>query len=124
MEVKHSSPLVYRVYEEMKKHVGKENAISGVVLSRKLGITERQLRECVREIRQSTELEKVIASGNTGYYLCKNKDEYMKARDRLRSTALDLLTTLSALDKKVGQDGQMKIMLGEFYKDTFHAMGE
>lgn len=124
MTAKHHEPKVYKIYKELKKHVGKENAISGADLSAKFDISERQLRIYIREGRQSSELEKVIASDESGYYICRTKEEYLRVRDRLRATALDLLKTISVNDTKVGLEGQMKMELGAFYKDTFRAFGE
>ena len=38
IEVKHHAPIVYKVYEEMKSHVGKSNAISADDLCDKFGV--------------------------------------------------------------------------------------
>ena len=70
-EIKHSKPLTYRIYDYLKEnHVGKENAISGADLADKFNISQRKLREVVNEIRNSQELEKIIASSNNGYFIC------------------------------------------------------
>ena len=54
--IKHHSSVVYEVYSELKKHVGKENAISADSLSRLFNISERELREVISTIRTSGEL--------------------------------------------------------------------
>jgi transcriptional antiterminator len=122
-EIKHSKPLTYRIYDYLKEnHVGKENAISGADLADKFNISQRKLREVVNEIRNSQELEKIIASSNNGYFICTN-EEFRRANNRLLSTAFNLLRTARANEHKAGLDGQMKMQLGEFYKDTFQAFG-
>ncbi len=116
METKHSDPMTYRIYDELKKHIGKENAISGPALSAKFEISERELRGYINEICVSGELEKIVASGNAGYYLCQSKEDSNKARERLLKQAFSLLRRASAIEKKAGLDGQCKIRLGEYYK--------
>ena len=45
IEVKHHEPLVYRVYDLLKReHLGKENGIVRSEFALQLGITERELR--------------------------------------------------------------------------------
>lgn len=116
-------PIVYRIYDLLKKHVGKENAVSAKDLSGWFGISERQLRDYISEIRRSVELEKVVSSSNHGYYIC-TAEEAAQANERLYSQAFSLLKTANANEKKVGKNGQMKIRLGKFYKDTFEAFGK
>lgn len=123
IEIKHHKPLAYRIYDYLKQnHVGKENAISGKKLSAKFNIRERALREVINEIRNSQELEKIVASSNNGYFIC-TKEEFRQANNRLLHTACNLLRTVRANEHKAGMDGQMKMKLGEFYKDTFQAFG-
>lgn len=44
MERLNHEPIVYRVYDEMKNHVGKENAITAEELSAYFDISERRKR--------------------------------------------------------------------------------
>lgn len=123
-EQKKLRPIVYRIYDELKKHIGEENAISGVNLSAIFGISQRQLRTHIRTIRTSKEFEKLIGSNNNGYYVCASQSEYLRSIKRLYSAAVDLFATANSSKTKAGLDGQMKLKLGEFYKDTFQAFGE
>lgn len=122
MEKRHE-PIVYRIYDEMKNHIGKENAISGAKLSAKFDISERKLRDYIRIIRQSGELSKVILTCNKGYYI-PTKQDGMRDNNRLYSQAFSLLRAAREQDKKAGLDGQFKIKMGEFYKDYVQAYGE
>lgn len=106
-------PVVYRIYEFLKHHVGKEHAISAENLAEVFGISERKLREYISEIRRSGELEKVVCSCNGGYYIC-TEEEADRANKRLYSQAFSLLKTAHANDRKAGRNGQMKIELGKF----------
>lgn len=123
MERLNHEPIVYRVYDEMKNHVGKENAITAEELSAYFDISERKLRDIIKTIRRSRELEKVIGSYNGGYFIC-TKQEVERANNRLLSQAFSLLKTANANEKKAGMNGQMKLKLGNFYKDTYESLGE
>lgn len=116
--VKHHAPIIYQLYEELKSHVGKGNAISAEELSGKFGMTERDLRECISEIRNSTELEKIIGSCNGGYFIC-TEDEFKRSNNRLLSMAFSLLRTARANSRKAGLDGQFKMALGDFYGECY-----
>lgn len=123
IETLHHAPIVYRIYEELKRHIGEENSISARDLSDIFNISKRKLREYINTICESTELEKVIGSGNKGYYVCREED-YAKAENRIKSTTFSLMMRWRAMERKAGKDGQMKLQLGKFYSDTFEAFGE
>lgn len=137
IEVKHHAPIVYKVYEELKFHIGKNNAISADELcslfpEELYGYSRfedylvpdlRKLRTIIREIRRSGELEKVIGSCRNGYYVC-TKDDAQKAIDRIMNTAKNMFKTAYIMSKKVGLDGQMKIQFNEFCADTYHSLME
>jgi len=123
IETKHSEPITYKIYKELKNHIGKENAISGADLSAMFGISKRQLRVYIHEIRNSTELEKVIGSCNRGYYICREED-FDEADKRLERQALSTLKVVWANRKKRSKDGQYKLPLGDYYKEIFQAFGE
>lgn len=137
-QVKHHAPIVYEVYEELKKHIGKENAISAHDLCEifqdelaeelysdiMILPKDRKLRKIMREIRRSTELEKIPCSCKKGYYMARTKEEAQKAIDRLVNTAKNELKTAYTMAKKLGLDGQMKIQFGKYWKDTYHSIME
>ena len=137
IEVKHNEPIVYKVYNELKNHIGKDNAISAKKLCAKfpeefmqldyiLGNSyadERKLRRIIRKIRRSGELEKVIGSCKEGYYVCTKQDA-QKSIDRLMNTAKNMFKTAYIMAKKVGLDGQMKIKMGDYFSDTYHSLME
>lgn len=108
-------PIVYRIYDLLKQHVGKENAVSAKDLSGWFGISERQLRDYIREIRRDGDAERVVASCNHGYYIC-TREELAKANERLYRQALSLMKTVHANEKKIGKTGQMKMRLDEDVK--------
>lgn len=125
IEVKHHAPIVYKVYEELKKHIGVENSISATDLCVACGVgSHRELREIMREMRRSVELEKIPCSCNEGYYMASTKEEARRAIDRLVNTAKNEFKTAYTMAKKVGLDGQMKIQWDEFCGDTYHSLME
>ena len=100
------------IYNELKEHVGRENAIRAEELASMFGMGERQLRDNIREIRRDSEAEEIVSSCNDGYYIC-TRDELEKANERLRRQALSLMKTVRANEKKIGKSGQMKMQLDE-----------
>lgn len=138
IEVKHHAPIIYEVYEELKRHIGKENAISAKDLCFLFpmelcmySISEddwapdvRRLREVMRKIRRSGELEKIPCSCNKGYYVATSKEEAQKAINRLLNAAKNEFKTAHIMAKKLGLDKQMKIQFGEFFNDTYHSLME
>lgn len=118
IQTKNHESIIYRLYDELKNHVGKENAVSAKELSAKFGITKRTLRDYIRAIRNSGEFEKVIGSYQGGYFVC-TKEESDNVTSHLYKHVFNLLGTIRTMDKKAGRDGQMKIKLGAFVKDTY-----
>lgn len=123
IETKHHEPLVYKIYEFMKSHVGEENAIQGRDLAANFTISERQLRSHIHEIRKSDELTRIILSSNRGYFMA-TEEEFDRYNKRLESQAISLLKVFHSNRKKAGKDGQYKIPLGEYYAKIFEAYGE
>ena len=100
------------IYNELKEHVGRENAIRAEELAAMFDMGERQLRDNIREIRRDGDAESVVASCNQGYYIC-TREEMDKANERLRRQALSLMKTVHANEKKIGKSGQMKMLLDD-----------
>lgn len=123
IETKHSETIVYKIYNELKNHVGRENAISGAGLAALFGISKRQLRTHIHEIRNSSELTRIIGSCNAGYFMCREED-FEVADKRLERQALSTLKVVWSNRKKRAKDGQYKIPLGDYYKEIFEAFSE
>lgn len=123
IETKKHEPLVYRIYDELKNHVGKDNAINGSSLSAMFDISERMLRTYIHEIRESKDLSKVILTCNKGYYI-PTEEEGTKDVQRLFNQAFSTLRVARATMDKAGLQGQGKIKLGEYYKEFVEAFGE
>lgn len=122
---KHHRPIVYKVYEEMKRHIGVDNAISATEICLFCGLSgHRELRKIMREIRRSGELEKIPCSCNKGYYMASTKEEAKKSIDRLVNTAKNELKTAYTMANKLGLEGQMKMQFGKYFKDTYHSLME
>lgn len=122
-KAKKHSPLVYAVYECMKQHVGEENAISAKDLSKKFGISERNLRDIISEIRESSVLQLVIGSSANGYFVCM-EEEFFAMNKRLKSAAFSLLKVAYANEKKAAKDGQMRIRFSRYMKESFDAFAK
>lgn len=123
IETKHHAPIVYKVYEELKNHVGSSNSISAKDLADKFSISERALRDIIHTIRDSKELEKAIGCSERGYFVC-TKEDARKSIERLFNQAFSTLKVARALEKKVGKNGQGKISLSDYYAMFYESLGE
>lgn len=122
-ELQHHKPIVYSVYNELKNHVGKKSAISAADLSSLFNISKRDLREIISTIRTSSELRKIVASSNKGYYIC-TAEEFKQANRRLEKQAFSLMKVAYANKKKAAKDGQMLIPLGQYWSEVFESLGK
>ena len=117
IEIKHHEPAVYRLYDYLKNnHLGRENGIKKPELAQKLGINERELRKLTKEINTSTELEKLVSTTHC-CYMCKTKEECEKSIRNTFRTAIALIKKGNTMAKKVGLNGQIKMPLGQYYKE-------
>lgn len=117
IETKHHEPAVYRLYDYLKNnHLGRENGIKKSELAQKLGISERELRRLTKEINTSTELEKLVSTTHC-CYMCKTKEECEKSIRNTFRTAIALIKKGNTMAKKVGLNGQIKMPLGQYYKE-------
>ena len=117
IEIKHHEPAVYRLYDYLKNnHLGRENGIKKPELAQKLGINERELRKLTKEINTSTELEKLVSTTHC-CYMCKTKEECEKSIRNTFRTAISLIKKGNTMAKKVGLNGQIKMPLGQYYKE-------
>lgn len=123
METKKHEPIAYRIYDEMKNHFGRINAIKGKDLAEKFEISERQLRDYIHELREDMQFDKVILTCNKGYYI-PTEEEGTADVQRLFSHAFSTLRIARASVNKASHNGQGKIKLGAYYKEFVEAFGE
>lgn len=123
IETKKHETVAYRIYDELKNHVGKQNAVSAAELSGMFNISERQLRDYIHELREDMSFDKVILSCNKGYYI-PTEQEGTADVQRLLSQAFSTLRIARATVTKGGRNGQGKIKLGKYYKEFVEAFGE
>lgn len=117
IETKHHEPAVYRLYDYLKNnHLGRENGIKKPELAQRLGINERELRKLTKKINTSTELEKLVSTTHC-CYMCKTKEECEKSIRNTFRTAIALIKKGNTMAKKVGLNGQIKMPLGQYYKE-------
>lgn len=121
MKYKKYEPYIYRIYDELSTHRGRENAIAASKLGALFfgtipeATAVRVVRELIRKIRRSETFDNVIASCDNGYYWA-TENEAADANRRLFNQAFDLLKTATANDRKAGRNGQMMIKLSEYQR--------
>lgn len=123
IETKKHAPVVYLVYDFMKDYVGESNAIKAKDLSAHFGVSERELRDIISEIRESPVLQRVIGSNNKGYFVCR-ESEFERTNNRLKAAAFSLLKVAYANEKKAAKDGQMRIRFSKYMKDNYDAFAK
>lgn len=122
LKVNNHEPIVYRVYDYMKKHhVGEKYAISSQSLCDVFNIDERDLRKIIREIRMSGQLEKIIVSSNKGYYMATEGEVDALVARLIRHGAAEIQVARN-IAKKAQRDGQFKIQFGPYYKEIYESI--
>lgn len=74
---------------------GEDDAVRGEFLASTLAISERAVRELVESLRRDGHL---VGSSNRGYFLISTWEELESAAGHLRSRALSMLATRSAME--------------------------
>lgn len=117
--------ILYRIYDELKEHKGKENAISASKLALKYFPLDtdslRTIRTVIHEIRRSEVFDNVIGSCNKGYYWA-TEAEAKEANSRLFAQAFSLLKTAYTNEKKAGKNGQMLIKLTPYQREAVESL--
>lgn len=81
----------------LSRHIGEENGIKADNLARELGITARQVRELVTELRMDG--AHVCGHPTTGYFMAANEDELRKTIDFIKKRSYHGLVMVSRMDK-------------------------
>lgn len=118
---------VYRIYDELKRANGRENAITAETLAGRYFTADengkRKVRKFIREIRRSERFDNVIVSCNDGYFWATNED-IATANNRLFAQAFDLLKTAYANQKKAEKNGQILIQLTPYQRKVYESIAE
>jgi hypothetical protein len=76
----------YRVYDYLKSHcIGKKQAVSMYNLSIEFMISEREVRQVIKDLTESETIYTVIATCSKGYYIPSNELEMQQANSMLKS---------------------------------------
>ena len=122
-------PIIYKVYNELKLHKGKENAISCLRLAQTFypetneQTAMRSIRRVINIIRNSPTFDNVIAYCNNGYYWV-TADEAKQALAAAYKHAISAWKTLHALDKKASLNGQMLLQLTPYQREAIDSLCE
>ena len=106
--------LAHRVFDYLKahNHVGKELGVTRLVLAQLLEISDRDLREAMREINLNPEFTQLVSTSHS-VYICETTGEGIEASDATIKQAIALIKKWHAMIKKTQADGQVKIALDE-----------
>lgn len=78
--------LHWRMYEFLKTYcIGVDNSVSMGSLALTYGISERKVRQFIKDITENEKIYTVIATSSKGYYVPSNELEMEKANTMLKS---------------------------------------
>ena len=126
IETKRHSPIVNAVHDYITKFkAGQWLSVEALCLAffddYKPSL-DTQMREIVREVRQSQTFHKIIISGTKGFKVCENKEEY----EHYRATEIKRLKAakenIDAIEYKAKHDDFMRLPLGKNDKPYYEAM--
>lgn len=108
---------VYHIYYYLNRiHLGEENGITKPALATMLNMTERELRHYTKIINENSQFERLVSTTHR-CYICNTKAECEKSIRNTYRVAIALFKKAKAMEKKVGLNGQIKINLGNDFKD-------
>lgn len=122
VEAKHE-PYVYRVYDFYPHYIGKNNACPDKVAEEELNLNERDIRKAKQIIAKSEEFDNVYLSCNSGTYWA-TKDDVKSGIMRDINTINSLSHKVRAQIKKAGLEGQIKLPLLPYQRDTVNSLAE
>ena len=118
------SEKAYDLYNYLlAHHLGKNRAILRPDLAQEFGVDERTLRKLTQEINSSMNYDKVVSTSHC-CYLCATKEECEKAIKNTYKTAITLFKKAKKMEKKVGLNGQIRMPMGEDYKEIIETFKE
>ena len=94
--------------------VGKENAITRKELVSLCKVSDRKIRDVIREMRNK-DMEPICStSGNAGYYYPKTADEAIQCRNEKKKRAKSNFEGVPALEKFIKERSQVKIEFKDY----------
>jgi hypothetical protein len=83
----------YKIYEFLKENcIGKKQAVSMYNLSIEFMISEREVRQVIKDLTEDDNIYTVFASCSKGYYIPSNESEMNGANNMLKSRLKGALT--------------------------------
>ena len=94
--------------------VGKENAITRKELVSLCKVSDRKMRDVIREMRNK-DMEPICStSGGAGYYYPKSADEAIQCRNEKKKRAKSNFEGVPALEKFIKERSQVKIEFKDY----------
>lgn len=119
MQIKIHRPIVYRYYEYLRKnHLGKENKIKSKELSNIMGVKLPTQKYILKEINESQDFDKLISTCGA-IYMCRTQKECELAIKNEINVGLTRLQKGKAMAQKLSRNNQLKLKLGQYYKQVF-----
>ena len=100
-----------------EKHLGKENGVTEQELAIRFGVAKRTVRSWMSGVNNDSTIPRLVSTADA-CYMCSSKEEGAEAIAKEYRRVVTEIKKLRVMQKKMGLDGQVKIPLGDDYKEV------
>lgn len=100
-----------------EKHFGKENGVTEQELAIRSGVAKRTVRSWMSGVNNDPTIPRLVSTADA-CYMCATKQEGVEAITKGYKRVITEIKKLRVMQKKMGLDGQVKINLGDDYKEV------
>ena len=100
-----------------EKHLGKENGVTEQELAIRFGVTKRTVRSWMSGVNNDPTIPRLVSTSDA-CYMCANTKEGVEAVASSYRFIASVIKKTRVMQKKMGLDGQVKINLGDDYKEV------
>jgi len=124
---KNHPPVVYRIYDELAKHQGKESAVPCLSLAQRYfpdmntETAYRKVKAVIHTIRKDPTFDNVIISCPKGYYWVDKKNASVVIGIIFRH-AIEHLNLVKSLSEKAKRDGQYIMPLTPYQREAVESL--
>lgn len=100
-----------------EKHLGKENGVTEQELAIRFGVAKRTVRSWMSGVNNDPTIPRLVSTADA-CYMCATNQEGTEAIAKEYRRVVTEIKKLRVMQKKMGLDGQVKIPLGDDYKEV------
>lgn len=100
-----------------EKHLGKENGVTEQELAIRFGVAKRTVRSWMSRVNSDPTIPRLVSTADA-CYMCANNNEGKESIAKSFKRIITEIKKIQVMKKKMGLDGQVKINLGDDYKEV------